>query len=1277
MSELNRRRVRELFMDLSELPTAQWRAALEAMTQESAEVRAEVARLLELDEKARGVNGASGAGSVAGFMENPTATTLPVFKPISEKVGSKIGVYKLLEVIGEGGFGTVFMAEQSMPVRRRVALKIIKLGMDTRQVVARFEQERQALALMDHPNIAKVYDAGATETGRPFFVMEYVRGEPITRFVADRKLTLRARLELLLQVCRAVQHAHTKGVIHRDIKPSNVLVSVVDGKPLAKVIDFGIAKATGAAEGRLTEKTLFTEHRQLIGTLEYMSPEQVEGSADIDTRSDVYGLGVLLYEMLTGETPIDGKRLRSAGHGEIVRIIREVDPQVPSVRVTGSVKKRGASAAGVKDESSGEGVRDPWRVRSGMAEADEHVPRMLRGELDWIVMKALEKDRSRRYESPSELAEDIERHLTGQPVQAAPVSKRYRLMKFVRRNRAAVIGGVAVSAALLVGLAGTAWKWRDAVRSEREAVTQAELAGRNAMQAQLAREEAERKAEEAATYAVAVNLAAAQSAMRSDEYAEARRLLELVPMERRGWEHAYLMRKAKAVVWAGTKSYCEPSFSADGRYLLLAGYGDDSLVINLRGENAGDVRARIPHGYRMKMNVQGTMVATLPVRTSTSGIQAGSTGNTGSVTGAIRLWDLDGKEIGQPIFANGVEREQQQKPVSMVFGKGGEILTVNGEGEGQWWSAKGERRQAAGKLSADILNVRFNERGDRLIAMHADDSLSAWSVVEGGRVELVKRFPGKLVGSAFPMAVLENGDMVATWESDRINIWNVTDGGSKSSAQAPKAPANAQAYQVTPDGEWAVRVDLAPPLRMKLGVRTTSEPVASPQGRNSYVNRSLTANSRFAVISGTNSYEHAGSVEIFDLERSELGARSLIEFPYGNQKAGKCRWSPDGRLVLLTDVDDVDGRMAVLDSGLLDGPDRWWWDPESEYWFDAEMRGDGGEMIGAKPGKDGKLAVVSPDGKRRFVLAGDRFIRVESGAGVPLVTLRAEYTVKQLFMSANGKKLGLMFDDDSPMIWDISEPRALTQIADENAKRQRRGEELAKQLLEGPLAMDQIFNSLGKRDDLQRWERFEAALGFLRLRRPIEEAATEEFDRLKYLLLDTKLLNDQAKSMDLVSAKLGRREREDLQRRLRGTDPSAPVHMNVIRWSMVNRIGGEENARRGVRLMREIMEKSDVTAEKRVTLAMALYRSGEYAEALTEVERARSVPVNRADWEEMLYAMVLKKCGREDDAVKAYQGVIARKKSWEQNSFVTTLAADMKELFEPASSEKKEPQQPK
>ena len=1202
-------------------------------------------------------------------MENPTATTLPVFKPLSEKVGSKIGVYKLLEVIGEGGFGTVFMAEQSVPVRRRVALKIIKLGMDTRQVVARFEQERQALAMMDHPNIAKVYDAGATETGRPYFVMEYVRGEPITRFVAERKLTLRARLELLLQVCRAVQHAHTKGVIHRDIKPSNVLVSVVDGQPLAKVIDFGIAKATGAAEGRLTEKTLFTEHRQLIGTLEYMSPEQVEGSADIDTRSDVYGLGVLLYEILTGETPIDGKRLRSAAHGEIQRIILEEDPQVPSVRVTGSAKKRGASAGVLKGEGGGEGERDPWRMRSGMAEADEHVPRMLRGELDWIVMKALEKDRGRRYASPSELAEDIERHLTGEPVRAAPPSTRYRVMKFARRNRAIVVGGVAVSAALLVGLAGTAWQWRQAVSSERDAVTQAELAGRNAVQAQLAREEAERKAEEAATYAVAVNLAAAQSAMRSDEYAEARRLLELVPTERRGWEHAYLMRKARAVVWAGTRYESEVTFSTDGRYLLIAGSGDGSSVISLQGEDFGEVRVNIPHGLRMKMNAKGTLVATLPVRPSTSGVTMGLGGPVGSVVKAVRLWDLSGREVGEPMFVNG---DESTKSMSLAFGSGDRILTVNLRGEGQWWSEKGEKLKAAGVLSADIVNMRFNARGDRLIAIHTDESMSAWKVAEGGEIELVKRFPGKPSGS-FSQAVMRDGEMVATWEGDFVRVWSVRTGEKIGETRDSVAVS----FVVTPDARWVVRKDLTPVFRRSLEPQTVVKNEASFKSRSYFMTAQSAANDRLFVAGRESEDESAGEVTVLSMELGEISDRALARYVLGNKNPGVPRWSPDGRCVLMVDVDEVDGRLAVLDVEQLDGPDRWWWDDAAALWFDAEMREDGGEIIEAERGSDGRLMLKAPDGSRRFVLAGDRMIRVESAAGVPLVSLRAEYRITRLFMSANGKKLGMMFDDQTGMVWDISERRPLVQIAEENLLRLKRGAELAKQLLDGPLALDEVEKSLEKREDLQLWERFEAAMGFHWLMTPINQAASEEFSRLWQLLLDTKLLNEQATTMSLVSEKLGRRERELLSKKLKEAAPSVNELWGSIRWSMVNRVGGEENARRGVRLMREIMQKNEVTAGMRFTLAMALYRVGEYTEALKEVELARSMAGDRAAWDEMLYAMVLKKCGRDDDAARVYQGLMARKNTWEPNSFVNTLPEEMIELFEPVSGVKMQPQQPK
>ncbi|MBC8105461.1 MAG: serine/threonine protein kinase [Anaerolineae bacterium] len=368
-----------------------------------------------------------------------------------ETPGTLIGPYKLLQRIGEGGFGTVFMAEQEKPIKRRVALKIIKLGMDTRQVVARFEQERQALAMMDHPNIAKVFDAGMTESGRPYFVMELCTGEPIEEYCDRHNLSIESRLELFAQVCNAVQHAHTKGIIHRDIKPSNVLVATQDGRPSAKVIDFGIAKATAS---KLTEKTLFTEHKQLIGTPEYMSPEQAEGSLDIDTRTDVYSLGVLLYELLTGCTPFDSKELRSAAYGEIQRMIREVDPPKPSTRLS----QNSDTIANVAAHR----MTEPRKLG-----------KLVRGELDWIVMKALEKDRQRRYETANGLAMDVKRYLSGEAVVAAPPSTVYRMRKFVRRNKAVVGSASAVAAALLIGLIAFAWQAKIA-RTQRDRAIVAE-----------------------------------------------------------------------------------------------------------------------------------------------------------------------------------------------------------------------------------------------------------------------------------------------------------------------------------------------------------------------------------------------------------------------------------------------------------------------------------------------------------------------------------------------------------------------------------------------------------------------------------------------------------------------------------------------------------------------------------------------------------------------------------------------------------------------------------
>ena len=376
----------------------------------------------------------SAQADIGSFLESgapPLMATID--EPITERPGTVIGPYKLLEQIGEGGFGVVFMAEQTQPVRRKVALKILKPGMDTRQVIARFEAERQALAILDHPNIAKVLDGGQTSNGRPYFVMDLVKGIPITEYCDQNQLTARERLELFVHLCQAVQHAHQKGIIHRDLKPSNILVTVHDTTPVVKVIDFGVAKALGQ---ELTDKTLFTGFAQMVGTPLYMSPEQAgQSGLDIDTRSDIYTLGVLLYELLTGTTPFDKARLKELGYDELRRIIREEEPPRPSTRIS----TLGEAATSVSTQRKS----DPKRLSQ-----------LCRGELDWIVMKALEKDRNRRYETASALAADVQRYLNDEPVQACPPSAWYRFRKFARRNKR-TLATAALLGLLLLVLVGT------------------------------------------------------------------------------------------------------------------------------------------------------------------------------------------------------------------------------------------------------------------------------------------------------------------------------------------------------------------------------------------------------------------------------------------------------------------------------------------------------------------------------------------------------------------------------------------------------------------------------------------------------------------------------------------------------------------------------------------------------------------------------------------------------------------------------------------------------
>jgi len=409
MSPERHLRAKEVFLAACELAPERREAFLDEACGSDAGLRREVDDLLDFDQ--------------------------PTSEPRAERrLPERIGNFHLLQKLGEGGMGEVWEAEQEGPVRRRVAFKVIKWGMDTKEVLARFESERQALALMNHPNIAKAYEAGSTDEGRPFFVMEYVRGIPLTEYCDAQRLSTKDRLLLFAQVCEGVQHAHQKGIIHRDIKPSNILVAVEDGRPVPKIIDFGVAKATSQ---RLTERTLFTELGQWIGTPEYMSPEQAELTGlDVDTRSDVYSLGVVLYELLAGTQPFDARELRTAGFDEMRRRIREEEPPRPSTKVSS--------------------LGDASRVAAERRRTDSHgLARTLRGDLDWIVMRAMEKDRTRRYGSPSDLATDVGRYLRDQPVEASPPSTRYRVRKFIRRHRVGVAAGSMVFAALIAGVIGT------------------------------------------------------------------------------------------------------------------------------------------------------------------------------------------------------------------------------------------------------------------------------------------------------------------------------------------------------------------------------------------------------------------------------------------------------------------------------------------------------------------------------------------------------------------------------------------------------------------------------------------------------------------------------------------------------------------------------------------------------------------------------------------------------------------------------------------------------
>jgi len=907
-----------------------------------------------------------------------------------EGPGTKIGRYELLSLIGEGGMGLVYLAEQKEPVKRRVALKIIKPGMDSKQVIARFEAERQTLALLEHPNIAHVFDAGTTDAGRPYFVMEYVEGKSITKYCDEQKLSVEQRLELFQQVCEGVHHAHQKGIIHRDIKPSNILVSVCGQRAVPKIIDFGIAKAITQP---LSGKTAYTEQGQLLGTPEYMSPEQAEMAYEqVDTRSDIYSLGVVLYELLAGVPPFDTKRLREGGIGHIQQVICEEEPRTPSARLTSLGDKAKAVAQSRRTQII-------------------TLTRRLHRELEWIPMKAMRKDRTRRYRSASELADDIQNYLNGTPLIAGPESAVYRTRKFVRKHAGSVAMVALVAVAIVIGLVASillGCRAEQARRQEAAARKQVEQALVRAENAEKATKE---KAEELrrALYVNSIQLADAK--YREANIRRVRELLESCPNDLRGWEWYrlnHIMDQSVMTLRGHSDEVHGMAVSPDGKR-IVSGSVDKTVkvwdaatgaeLMTLRGHEGGI--NSVAFSQDGKHIVSGSEDKTIKIWDAATGAEVMTLrGHSDEVRGVA--FGPDGKRIVSGSFdatikvwnaANGDElmtirgHECKIGPVSfspdgrrIVSGsidnklKGNQTIKV-------WDAATGAEVMTLCGHSDWIWSIAFRPDGKRIISSSADDTIMLWDASTGA--ELMTLRGHKL--EVYDVAFSPDGKRIVSGSSDgTIKVWDGSTGAELMSLVGHENEVWSVAF--SPDGMHIISSSEDKTIKV-WDAAIRAEVVTLSGHRGGVISIAFSPDGK-RLVSGSGDK----TIKVWNVE---TGAELMTLRGHDNS-VGYASFSPDGKRIVSGSVDKT---VKVWDAA------------------------NGAELMTLR-GHDGRVlnAAFSPDGKRIVSSdAGDGTIKVwDASTGAELMTLRGHKGGRRVTFSPDGKRIVLGSSDGAIKVWDAS-----------------------------------------------------------------------------------------------------------------------------------------------------------------------------------------------------------------------------------------------------------------